>query len=155
MKWVTHNRITKNICDFPGGSDGKQSACNVRDPKFHPWVGKIPWRMEWQPTPVFLPGKSHGQRSLEGYSSRGLKKSHTTEWLTLSLSYIRVWMSVINKNHRNPFTHFMHILSTCHMRGIGLEGRVDGKKDIIHILKGLAVLEWKIPHGLRRLWIVS
>lgn len=60
-------------------------------------------------------------------------------------------MSVINKKHRNPFTHFMHILSTCHMRGIGLEGRVDGKKDIIHILKGLAVLEWKIPHGLRRL----
>ena len=61
-------------------------------------------------------------------------------------------MSVINnKNHRNPFSHFMYILSTCHMRGIGLEGRVDGKKDIIHILKGLAVLEWKIPHVLRRL----
>ena len=35
---------------------------------FDPWVGKIPWRREWQPTPVFLPGKSHGQRSLVGYS---------------------------------------------------------------------------------------
>ena len=35
---------------------------------FHPWAGKIPWRRAWQPTPVFLPGESHGQRNLEGYS---------------------------------------------------------------------------------------
>ena len=42
-------------------------------------VGKIPWRREWQPTPVFLPGKSHGQRSLEGYSSWGRKESVTTK----------------------------------------------------------------------------
>ena len=39
-----------------------------------PWVGKIPWRRKWQPTPLFLPGKSHGQRSLEGYSPRGRKR---------------------------------------------------------------------------------
>ena len=39
-----------------------------RRPGFDPWVGKIPWRRAWQPTPVFLPGESHGQRSLEGYS---------------------------------------------------------------------------------------
>ena len=36
-----------------------------------PWVKKIPWRRKWQPTPVFLPGQSHGQRSLVGYSPRG------------------------------------------------------------------------------------
>ena len=36
---------------------------------FDPWVGRIPWRRKWQPTPVLLPGKSHGQRSLVGYSS--------------------------------------------------------------------------------------
>ena len=42
--------------------------------RFDPWVGKIPWRRKWQPTPVFLPGKSHGQRSLEGYSPRGGKR---------------------------------------------------------------------------------
>ena len=35
---------------------------------FDPWVGKIPWRRKWQPTPVFLPGESHGQRSWVGYS---------------------------------------------------------------------------------------
>ena len=48
---------------------------------FDPWVGKIPWRRKWQPTPVFLPGESHGQRSLVGYSPQGCKESKTTEWL--------------------------------------------------------------------------
>ena len=48
----------------------------------HPWVEKIPWRREWQPIPVFLPGESHGQRSLVGYSPWGHKESDTTEWLS-------------------------------------------------------------------------
>ena len=47
----------------------------------HPWVGKIPWRRKWQLTPVLLPGKFHGQRSLVSYSPRGLKESDTTERL--------------------------------------------------------------------------
>ena len=68
---------------FPGSSDGKESACNVGDP-CSIWVGKIPWRRKWQPTPVFLPRKSHGQRSLAGYGPRGCKQSGTTERLTLS-----------------------------------------------------------------------
>ena len=50
-------------------------------PGFSPWVGKISWRRKWQPTPVFLPGESHGWRSLIGYSPWGLKESDTTEWL--------------------------------------------------------------------------
>ena len=49
------------------------------------WVGKIPWRRKWQPIPVFLPGESHGQRSLAGYSPRGRRESDTTERLSLSL----------------------------------------------------------------------
>ena len=57
-----------------------------RRPGFDPWVGKIPWRRKWQPTPVFWPGESHGQRSLVG-SSGALD---TTEWLTLSL-YLTPW----------------------------------------------------------------
>ena len=53
---------------------------------FDPWAGKIPWRRKWQPTPVFLPGeshgwRSHGWRSLVGYSPRGCKESDTTERL--------------------------------------------------------------------------
>ena len=48
-------------------------------PGFNPWVGKIPWRRKWQPTPVFLPGESHGWRSLVGYSPWGPKESDTNE----------------------------------------------------------------------------
>ena len=48
--------------------------------QFHPWVEKIPWRRAWQPTPVFSPGESHGQRSLEGFSPWSLKESDTTEY---------------------------------------------------------------------------
>ena len=56
---------------FPGGSSGKEPACQCRRCKtlrFGPWVGKIPWWRAWQPTPVFLPGELYGQRSLAGYS---------------------------------------------------------------------------------------
>ena len=53
---------------------------------FDPWVRNMPWRRKWQLTPVFLPGKSHGQRSLAGCSPWGRKKSDTTERLTFSLS---------------------------------------------------------------------
>ena len=47
---------------FPGGSDGKESACNAGD------LGLIHWRREWLPTPGFLPGELHGQRNWAGYS---------------------------------------------------------------------------------------
>ena len=50
-------------------------------PGFDPWVGKIPWRREWLPTPVFLPGELHGQRSLEGYSPQGHKELDMTKQL--------------------------------------------------------------------------
>ena len=53
---------------------GKESAYQSRRPRFDPRVGKIPWRRQWQPIPVFSPGKSHGQRGLVGYSSRGCKR---------------------------------------------------------------------------------
>ena len=48
----------------------------------HPWVGKVPWRRAWRPTLVFLPGESHGQRSLAGCSPWGVKESDTTERLS-------------------------------------------------------------------------
>ena len=47
---------------YSGGSYGKESACNAGDPGFYPWVGKIPWRREWQSTPVLLSGEFHGHR---------------------------------------------------------------------------------------------
>ena len=62
---------------FPGGASGKEPACPCRRPRrrgFDPWVGKIPWRREWQPTPVLLPGKSHGRRSWKA-AVHGIAKS--------------------------------------------------------------------------------
>ena len=61
----------------------------MRETQFDPWVGKIPWRRKWQPTPVFLPGESHGQRSLEVYSSWGRKESDMTE----QLHFLSFWWS--------------------------------------------------------------
>ena len=81
---VASTRGLTLYCDL-GGSDNKESASNIGDPaRFDPWVRKIPWRMKWQSILVVLPGKSHGQRSLVGYSSWDCKESDMTELLTLS-----------------------------------------------------------------------
>ena len=67
----------------PGGSNGKEPDCKAGRPRFSPWVGKIPWRREWPPTPIFLPGEFHGQRSLAGNNPWNHKESDTAEPLTL------------------------------------------------------------------------
>ena len=59
---------------------------------FDPWVGKIPWRRKWQPTPVFLPGEFHGQRSLAGYSPRDGKESDTTVRLTFTFFSVEIYV---------------------------------------------------------------
>ena len=67
---------------FPGGASGKEPACQCRRHKtlrFDLWVRKIPRRRAWQPSSVFLPGESHGQRSLVGYAPWGHKELETTE----------------------------------------------------------------------------
>ena len=77
-------KLTFSICkmgpphpsSFPGGSEGKEPICNAGEPVFDPWVRKIPWRREWHPTPVFSPGKPHGQRSLVGNSPWGRREEH-------------------------------------------------------------------------------
>ena len=68
---------------------GKESACQCRRCGFNPWVRKIVWRREWQPILVFLPGKSHRQRSLAGYSPWDSKESDMIERL--------------NNNNKSPF----------------------------------------------------
>ena len=85
---------------FLGGTSGKEPACNAGDimrPGFDPWVGKIPWRRAWQPTPVLLPGESHGQRSLAVYSlyvsknwtrPKGLSMQSLGSKTSVSLEYL-------------------------------------------------------------------
>ena len=86
-----------------------QSIClQCWRPGFHPWVGKIPCRRKWQPTPVPLPGKSHGQRSLVGYSPWGCKELDTPEqihsllWYTVTtrLFVIREWGNLCSRDIR-------------------------------------------------------
>ena len=65
---------------LPRWFSGKESACQCRGCRFDPWV-RIPWRRKWQPTPVLSPGKSHGWRSLVGWSPWGCEESDMTERL--------------------------------------------------------------------------
>ena len=74
---------------FLCGPSTKESICQCRRHKRHgfdPWVGKILWSRKWQPAPAFLPGESHGQRSLVSYSPWGCKESDMTE-ATEHISY--------------------------------------------------------------------
>ena len=71
-----------SLVGFPGGAVVKNPPANAGgagDPGLIPGSGRVPWRRKWQPTAVFLPGESHGPRSLMGYSPWGRKESNTTE----------------------------------------------------------------------------
>jgi len=59
---------------FPGGASGKEPACQCKRPWFSPWVGKIPWRTKWQPTPVFLLGESSWTEESGGLQSMGFQR---------------------------------------------------------------------------------
>ena len=89
-----------------GDASCKEPPCQCKRPKrcrFDPWFGKIPWRSKWQPTPVFLPEKSHGQKSLVGYSPKSCKDSDMTEWLDTNSS--KHSMLDIQHKHTNIHTH--------------------------------------------------
>ena len=75
-------RWTVPVTRFPGGPSGEEPDYQCRRCKrraFDPWVGKIPWRRAWHPAPLFLPGESHGQRSLAGHSPWGWKELDKSE----------------------------------------------------------------------------
>ena len=72
----------KPLVGFPGALDSKESACNAGDPSSIPALGRSPWRREWLPTSAFLPGESHVQNILAGYSPWILKESDTIQQLT-------------------------------------------------------------------------
>ena len=90
-------------CGLPRRLCGKESACQCRRHGFHLWVGKIPWRRKWQPTLVFLPGESHGQRSLVGYRARvaqsrndgsNLARTHARNGATQStIIHLPLWVA--------------------------------------------------------------
>ena len=104
------------ILGFPGGSMIKNSPANAGDKKHRldPWVGNIPWRRKWQPTPVFLPGKSHGQRSLVGYSLWGQKKKvrHDLETKQQQLTYLLIGSCTFCLPSSNSLSPFPTLITT-------------------------------------------
>ena len=66
-----------------------RTSCQCNRCRFDPWVGKIPWRKKWQPTPEFLSGESHGLRSLAGYSPQGCRVGHN--WAHMYTYFLHIW----------------------------------------------------------------
>ena len=117
------NTVVKFIRGFSGGSVVKESACRRsrrRRCGFDSWVGEIPWRRKWQPTPVILPGKSYGQRKLAGYSPWDRKKVGPNLATTQQQKFTRCKMTHFNHSKRYNsilrsftmlFNHYWYLFS--------------------------------------------
>ena len=92
---------SESIFGIPWWLNGKESTCNARHAGLDPWVDKSPWRRKWQPTPVFLPGKSLGQRSLAGYSPWGCERVGQ-DWVTNT--FLFSWLFSLNEPDSNTVT---------------------------------------------------
>ena len=109
--------------DFPGGSDGKASAYNAGDPGSIPGPGRSPGEGSGS-TPVLLPGKSHGRRSLVGYRPWGCEESATTERLHFPSLHATVLLSAI----------FLHRSDLCSGFSTSVAGRVVSLPKDVHVL---------------------
>ena len=92
---------------FPGGARGKESICQcrrLRKREFDLWIGKIPWRRKWQPTPVFLPGKSM-DRGAWLATVHAVTKSWT--WLSMSINYKQPRVAASVKREISPLFHLL------------------------------------------------
>ena len=88
---------------IPRWLSGKESGCRCRKLRFDPQVRKIPWRRKWQPTPVFLPRESYGQRSLVGYNPWGCKESDMTQQLNNNKPFMTIALEFHNlRENLNP-----------------------------------------------------
>ena len=92
------------LTGFSGDSVVKKSACQCRRRRYDPWVRKITWRGKWQPIPVFLSQKSHGQRSLAGYSLWDCKELDISEQLSTHKDIHTHAHTYIYITHNTQFT---------------------------------------------------
>ena len=109
MFWIIFALLLHWIYCFPDGSAGKESSCQCRRHRrhgFNPWVRKIPWKREWQPTPVFSPGECHGQRSLASYI--GLQRvGHKLATKTPKQIFVCFWV-IFMSYMKYLFIYFAH-----------------------------------------------
>ena len=131
---------------FPGSSAGKESACMCGRPEFNPWVGKVSWRRERLPTPVFWPVEFHGQRSMAGYSPWGCKESNTTEqlwlfgWIIASISWALTMCQtfVLGSISLNLYPDSLY------KWGNGGSGKINNLLSNLHILLRLTSSGWDL-----------
>ena len=146
--WLTHFIVQQT--GLSRWLSGKESACQCRRCKrcrFSPWLGKIPWRRKWQPTPLPLPGKSQGQRSLVGYSPWGCKRVRhdlaTRTTTKQQTSYVKVNLPVILKKKgrkKKKITAYARYLSceSCSVVSDSLPPHVY----TVHEVLQARILEW-------------
>ena len=92
---IKHTMAPSSYLGLPWWLGGKEPTCLCRRLWFDPRVGKIPWKRKWHSTPVFLPGKIHGQRGLVGYSPWGHKESDMTWWLNNSKAHTKLSVKML------------------------------------------------------------
>ena len=118
--WETNQAKVRKSA-FPGGASSKEPIYHCRRCKRHefdPWARKILWRKAWQPTPIFLPGESHGQRSLAGYSPWGCKESDITEAFRTHFTFLALPFPVLFMKKCSPPVWSGTEDSSIHARGI-------------------------------------
>ena len=104
LSWAS--QVAQWVKDPPAVQETEEmqaDACRI-DPR----VRKIPWRRKWQPTPLFLPGESHGQRNLEGYSPWSCKESDTTEQLSTHSTHSFVFY----QRQSQSFIYYSHLVKS-------------------------------------------
>ena len=115
------SRVLKFNLGLPWWLSGKEPACRRRG--FDPWVMTIPWRRKWQPTPVFLPGKPRGQRSLVGYSPQGYTESDMTEVTkqqqqNLTYSFYELKKEIHSITQKVFIECYQSVSGTSHVQGV-------------------------------------
>ena len=122
----------------------RRIGCQSRRHGFNPRVGKIPWRGKWQPTLVFLPGESHGRRSLAGHSPWSCKESDTTEQLNNNSKNPRGSWALRQQNSKSGSLMGLVLTARCHPGHQGLSSQLHGEQ-VLWLMRMQA--GWETDHG--------
>ena len=144
---------------FPSVSDSKESACNGGKLGSIPGSGRFIWRKKWQPAPVFLPGESHGQRSLVGYSPWGRMELDTTEAMDLTpfsklFSRLLLWL-FWKKGKRTNFLSLLYCLKDMLSSGSLTPVFRFSIQGLVHLYSGWKKTKYNQPPPSGRQWWFS